>query len=271
MVMKYKLSIVALFILLGIGLFLSVIECGDTCARKKVGLLIVATGKYIEFVPRLLDSADKHFCTNHEVTYFVFTDVQLSPRNNVKIFYQARLGWPHDTLMRSSIYYQHKDELEHMDYIFATDADMLFVDTVGEEILFDRVATQHPGYFNRRGTYETRKTSTAYVDPQKAKYYFAGGFYGGSTSEFLRMACVVSENIQIDLQKNIIAVWNDESQNNRYFVDNPPTCILSPSYCYPENWDTPSQKRQLVYPVNWKVPFNPRLVALNKNHAQCHA
>ena len=267
--MKYKIFFAIFVSIIGIGPFLLSIECNEAaCVQKKIGLLIVATGKYAEFVSRLLDSADKHFCTNHKITYFVFTDGSLPSRNNVKTFYQARLGWPHDTLMRSSMYYQHKDEIQHMDYLFATDADMLFVDTVGDEILSDLVATQHPGYFNRRGTYEMRKISTAYVDTSRAKHYFAGGFYGGTSDEFLKLSRVVSENIQIDLQKNIIAVWNDESHNNCYFFDNPPTRILSPSYCYPENWDTPDQKRQLAYPENWKVPFKPRLVALNKNHSK---
>jgi histo-blood group ABO system transferase len=77
---------------------------------------------------------------------------------------------------------------------------------------------------------------------------------------------VITQNILKDLNHNIIAVWHDECHVNRYFIDNPPTCILSPSYCYPENWDTPQQKIQLAYPANWKVPFEPKLVALNKNH-----
>ena len=235
--------------------------------QKKVGLLIVATGKYIDFVPPLLDSADKYFCTNHKVTYFVFTDGQLLPRENLKVIYQKRLGWPHDTLMRHSIYHQYRDDLKDMDYLFAIDADMLFVDTVGDEILSARVATLHPGYFNRRGTYERRKASTAYVAPGEAKHYFCGGFNGGSTVEFLKMSRVITKNILKDLSRNIIAVWHDECHVNRYFIDNQPTCILSPSYCYPENWDTPAQKAQLAYPTNWKVPFEPKLVALNKSHS----
>ncbi len=263
--MKRSISIVAVLILLS-GAVASLEAAHEEQTCKKVGLLIVATGKYIDFVPPLLDSADKYFCTNHEVTYFVFTDGTLSSRKNLKIIYQKRLGWPHDTLMRYSIYHQHRDELKGMDYLFATDADMLFVDSVGDEILSERVATKHPGFFNRKGTYEQRNTSTAYVKPGEGKHYFAGGFNGGCPIEFLKMSRVVTENILKDLSRNMIAVWHDECHINRYFIDNPPTCILSPSYCYPENWDTPKQKIQLAYPANWKVPFQPKLVALNKRH-----
>jgi len=263
--MKRNTSILVLFTIL-VSVFILAEANLEGLHQKKVGLLIMATGKYIDFVPPLLDSADNYFCTNHEVTYFVFTDGILPERDNLKVIYQKRLGWPHDTLMRYSIYYQYRDELKDMDYLFAIDADMLFVDTVGDEILSDRVATLHPGYFNRRGTYERRKASAAYVGPGEAKHYFCGGFNGGSTVEFLKMSRVITENILKDLSSNIIAVWHDECHVNRYFIDNPPTCILSPSYCYPENWDTPAQKIQLAYPANWKVPFQPKLVALNKNH-----
>lgn len=263
--MKRNKPFIYLFIVL-IGSFL-LTETDDRGPHvKKVGLLIVATGKYVDFVPPLLDSADEHFCTNHEVTYFVFTDGELEPRENMKVIFQKRLGWPHDTMMRYSIYHQNRDALRDMDYLFATDADMLFVDTVGDEILSDRVATQHPGYFSRLGTYERRRISTAYVAPGEAKYYFCGGFNGGSAEEFLKMSRVITANVLKDLSNNIIAVWHDECHVNRYWIDNPPTKILSPSYCYPQNWDTPHMKTQLAYPVNWQVPFEPRLVALNKNH-----
>ncbi len=250
--MKHKRYIPSFLLLLGIVFPLVAIEHSEGfCQRKKVGLLIVATGKYIEFVEPLLDSADKYFCPDHEVTYFIFTDGELPERSNVKMLYQKRLGWPLDTLMRLSIYYQHRDALQDMDYIFATDADMRFVDIVEDEILSDRVATQHPGFVGRRGSYEKRSISTSYVAPKEGRTYFAGGFNGGSKDEFLKMARTITENIQKDLQIGIIAVWHDESHINRYFIDNPPTCILSPSYCYPESW---------------KLPYERRLLALDKNH-----
>jgi len=221
--------------------------------QKKIGLLIVATGRYIQFVKPLVKSAEKHFLTNHEVTYFVFTDGQTPDMPNIVKIHQERLGWPYDTMMRYEMYYNAKDLLEKMDYLFACDADMLFVDTVGEEILGAQVATQHPGFVGKRGTYETRKKSTAYIAPHEGKHYFAGGFNGGSSQEFLKRSRIMTENIHKDLEKNIVAVWHDESHLNRYLVDNPPTVILTPSYCYPERW---------------KLPYHKRLLALDKNHAK---
>lgn len=224
-----------------------------------IALCIVATGKYIKFVDPLITSARKYFCTDHKVSYFIFTDGTLDEQSDIVRIEQKRLGWPYDTLMRITMYDKHAELFEGMDYIFALDADMLFVDTVGDEILSDLVATQHPGYLGRRGTYERRKISTACVASNEGSQYFAGGFNGGSREAFLKMAHAVTENIQTDLAKNIIAIWHDESHINRYFIDNPPTKILSPSYCYPED-PVATQGRALPHPK--------KIIALVKAHGQ---
>jgi len=222
----------------------------------KIGLLIVATGKYIAFANALIESAEKYFCPKYDVTYFVFTDGEPLPLDNVVKIEQKKLGWPYDTMMRYEMYYNAKDLLEKMDYLFACDADMLFVNMVSDEIFSDRVATQHPGFVNKKGTYETRKQSTAYVAPNEAQYYFAGGLNGGKTEIFLQMAKDLTRNIYKDLENNIIALWHEESHLNRYYIDNKPTLMLSPSYCYPENWS---------------LPYKKRLLALDKNHKEARS
>lgn len=220
--------------------------------KKKVGLLVVATGKYIDFVNPLICSARKHFCTDCDVTYYVFTDGQVPDGADVVKIHQTRMGWPYDTLMRCKLYYDNRDLFKDQEYLFACDADMLFVDIVGQEILSDRVATQHPGFVEKRGSYESSNhSSTAYVSNREGLQYFAGGFHGGSYDEFIALNKKMVEGIEKDLANNFIAVWHDESHLNRYFIDNPPTAILSPSYCYPESWH---------------LPYVKKLLALDKNH-----
>ncbi len=243
--MKFQFKRIFLFLILACNLH-----------AAKVGLLVVATGKYIQFVKPLLDSANKYFCPDDEVTYFIFTEGEPPVYANVVKFHHKRVGWPFDTMMRCAMYLKHADELSKMDYLFACDADMLFVDTVGSEILSERVATQHPGFVGKRGTYETNSRSTAYVAPYEGKQYFAGGFYGGTSKQFLKMTRTMVANIFEDLDSDLIAVWHDESHLNRYFIDNPPTKILTPEYCYPESWS---------------LPYHKRLLALDKNHSEMRA
>ncbi len=220
---------------------------------EKVGLLIVATGKYDTFVDPLIDSARKYFCKDHEVTYYVFTEGTITPANDVVQIFQERLGWPLDTLFRNWIYNQNREKFSDEDYVFALDADMLFVDHVGSEILGKRVATQHPGFVGKRGSYETDPRSLACIKNNEGSQYFAGGFFGGSQKEFRKIIAETSRRILQDLSKGIIAVWHDESHWNRYCIDFPPTVILNPSYCYPESW---------------KLNYPKKLLALDKNHAE---
>lgn len=217
-----------------------------------VGLLVVATGKYIQFAQPLIESAEKHFLKNHRVTYFIFTDQELIPQPNAVYVFQKRLGWPFDTMHRYHIYYQNRGLFCSQDYLFAIDADMLFVDDVGDEILGERVATLHPGFIGHRGSYETNPNSHACIRMEEGAHYFAGGFYGGTRDAFFHILKTNIVRIESDLNQGIIAVWHDESHWNRYCIDYPPTVILSPSYCYPESW---------------KLPYPKKLLALDKDHA----
>lgn len=222
---------------------------------KKVGLLIIATNKYTQFLQPLIESADKYFLPEQEVTYFIFSneDVNLNTKRNTINTFVEHKEWPWMTLGRYQIFSDNSDVLSNMDYLYYCDVDMRFVDFVGGEILSDRVATQHPGYYERRGTPETNSESLACVYPHEDMQYFAGGFNGGSSTEYLKMASQISNNINIDYSKGIIAVWHDESHMNRYFIDNKPTKILSPSYCYGESMN---------------IPFEKKLLALDKNHSE---
>jgi len=222
--------------------------------NKKIGLLIIATNKYVQFLEKLIPSADIFFLPNQDVTYFIFTNKDIdikSKRNIVKINVEHK-DWPWMTLGRYKIFTENSKILSKMDYLYYCDVDMLFVGDVGDEILSDRVATQHPGYYGTRGTPETNNISLACVRSEEEMQYFAGGFNGGSSVEFLKMSKIISRNIDIDYSNGIIAVWHDESHMNRYFIDNVPTKILDPSYCYPESC---------------VIPFDKKLIALDKNHS----
>ncbi len=223
---------------------------------KKIGILLIATGKYISFVDQFITSANEYFMkgTENEVYYFVFTDSKIIPEGAIRIF-QKHKKFPYPTLMRYHIFLESKKLLSKMDYLFYCDVDTRFVSKVGEEVLGNLVATKHGLFYNvdrRDFTYENQKESTAYIRPKEGKYYFCGGFNGGKTRRFLKMAKTIARNIDKDEERNIVAVWHDESHLNRYLINYPPDKILDPGYCYPEGGT---------------LPFTPRLLALNKDHA----
>ncbi len=65
------------------------------------------------------------------------------------------------------------------------------------------------------------------------------------------MSETIAKNINIDAEKDIIAVWHDESHLNKYFSDHTPTKILDCGYCAPES--------------AWDIPFAKKILALDKS------
>ena len=222
---------------------------------KKIGILLVATGRYDCFLEQFISSARKHFlkCDLH---FFVFTDSQKwleTDDKNIHAYYRMHKPYPEPTLRRYEMFVSKQEDLAKMEYLYYCDVDMRFVDEVGEEILSDRVAVLHPGFVGSEGTPERDPASKACIPHGSNSRYFAGGFNGGKSEEFLKMARTLDSNIRDDESRGITAVWVDESHTNRYFHDNPPTAVLTPSYCYPESWN---------------IPYKKILLALDKNHTE---
>ena len=136
---------------------------------------------------------------------------------------------------------------------------MGIVDKVGDEVLGDLVATMHPYqsfYPKEQRTYDRNPKSLAYVSPgEEGELYYAGGFNGGSTKRFLEMAEIIANRVNDDLDRGVIALWHDESQMNRYLIDNPPSLSLTPSYCFAEE--------QMQNP---DYPYEAKIIALRKDH-----
>ena len=225
-----------------------------------VGLNIVAIAKYTKFLQPLITSADKYFMRDHNVTYFIISDkldevAKVKTKCHIVSIMEKNQGWPNNTLVRFQFISKHRDIYHDMNFMFQVDADMLFVSSFNSEAFGSRVGTLHPYFYNEQRskfTYDRNPKSTAYVKPSEGEYYFAGGVLGGCQSEVITMADTIVRNILTDLHKYYyIALWHDESHVNRYFIDHPPTKVLSPEYCIPEGSE-------------WSM--KQRLLALNKNH-----
>tara|TARA_R110002012_G_scaffold64648_3_gene169841 strand:- start:156 stop:845 length:690 start_codon:yes stop_codon:yes gene_type:complete len=221
----------------------------------KIAILNIATNNYKLFLNDLHDSIEKYFLTDYKKTYFVWSDdTSYKFKQNVHHIKIDAQGYPGDTLFRYHYFLMAKKELLEYDYVFYLDADMKIVDYVNNEIITDLLGIQHPGFWEqtkKSGTPESRTKSTAYVDPNNIIQYCCGGFNGGSSRTFLKMSETIAKNINIDAEKDIIAVWHDESHLNKYFSDHTPTKILDCGYCAPES--------------AWDIPFAKKILALDKS------
>ena len=228
----------------------------------KICILNIATNKYFQFVEQLLNSVEENFLNGHEISALIFTNHEIEESSdNVKISQIEHEPWPIPTLKRYHYFLKESEYIKQFDYCFYLDVDMRIENKVGDEILSDLVATQHPGFWYKtidEFSYERRPESTAYIPFGQGKMYYAGGFNGGTPERFLKMSEHIVNNVEEDFKRGLVAVWHDESHMNRYLVDNPPTLELTPSYCYPE--------AVRFNPTGWNVPFDPKIVALEKNY-----
>jgi hypothetical protein len=207
----------------------------------KVGIVTIATGKYDIFIDGLVESCNKYFLPGLEKKYFVFTDSEnIESSENLIRVEQQKLGWPFDTMMRFHMFNTIKKQLEEFDYIFFMNANMKVVSTVGRSILetpngCGLIVTLHPGfYLEPRDNYplERNPMSSFYFPVGKEINYFQGCFNGGKSNEFLSMSEELSRLIDLDLGKNIIPLWHDESALNWYMMEKNPK-ILDPTFSYP--------------------------------------
>jgi hypothetical protein len=221
-----------------------------------VGILYICTGRYAIFWKKFFLSAEKNFLPGYKKKYFVFTDekkLYAETNPSVQKIYQETLGWPYNTLFRFKTFLKAEEELKKCDYLFFFNANIIFVDKVNNEILPDAsndglLVVKHPGFWDKTNAdflYDRNIFSTAYIPHGKGEYYFMGGCNGGQATAYLQLIKTLNKNIHTDLDKDIIALWHDESHLNNYMLDKNPK-ILSPAYGFVEGYDMPFKPKILV-------------------------
>ena len=229
---------------------------------KKIGVLIIATNKYIKFFNSLENEIYMNFLPREDVNIILFTNkLRFKPKNNrTQLVYINHEKWPLITLKRFEFFEKNSQLFENFDYLFYLDVDMKIVNEVDSSILSNLIGTIHPGYHNKSSkNYPTsnNKRSKAFIseeDKLNLNNYYAGGFFGGSKDYFLNMTIELNENIKEDIKNNEIPQWHDESHLNKFFSINNPTKELPISYCFIQS------------KVNKSNRDNVKIIALDKNH-----
>lgn len=228
--------------------------------EKKIAILYICIGDYEVFWKEFYTSFEEKFLKDCIKEYFVFTDKEQvyceNTNERIHVIYQENLGWPGNTLFRFAMFDKIAKELERFQYTFFFNSNIVCCKEV-KEIDFlplnnQLLVVQHYGYYNKlnyRYPYDREKKSSAYIPYCEGRYYVCGGVNGGKTESFLKLIRDLKNRIDADYRKKIIARWHDESQINKYIIENTDYRILSPSFCYPEG-------RQL--------PFEPILMTRDK-------
>ena len=144
-------------------------------AAPTVGVVTVATNRYVEYWKQLAESVDQYLFPGHEVTMHVFTDrvdqvFAFAPtlkRIRVKAVAIDALTWPEATLLRYEVFDSHREQLVQ-DVLVHLDADMLIAEHGRTaSALFDIPATDaQPGAHEGLSTPATPASPSATSTPR---------------------------------------------------------------------------------------------------------
>ena len=226
---------------------------------KKIAILTISTGKYIQLFENLKKTILINFLPNYEKTIFLFTDNDYVETNNIKIKKILHLPWPLNTLLRFNYFNTIIEELKEYDLIYYIDSDVIIHNIINEEIFpnnsNDIVCVEHFWEFKCSYPYENNKSSTAYVDVTDLNFnpeYCQACFFGAYKDVFFKLSDDLRNNINLDLKNSVISKWHDESHFNKYIL-NKSKKILNSSYNHPTS-----------------IPLNQNLNGIKIIHGNVH-
>eukprot|EP00050_Salpingoeca_kvevrii_P009479 m.309252 g.309252 ORF g.309252 m.309252 type:complete len:923 (+) comp22777_c0_seq1:87-2855(+) len=216
----------------------------------RIGLLTFSTGSYNVFVPQFVASIREHLCPGSQITKHIILFTDDLEMQTVLAEYESELleitvvqvkpePWPQSSMLRVHKMLEHADVFKRDDIVVNIDSDLLFRSDVCSEFLTGSFGTLVPwfeGGPRETWSFETNPKSAAFVDFNKAQYYYTGALFGGERMWFLDTISMMKRLTDKDLGQRppFIPIWHDESILNRVLLDSPPDTVLSGFYLFPE-------------------------------------
>lgn len=234
-----------------------------------VGLLVIATGRYLDFAAQLLQDVDSVVARPESWVVNLFTDASAQDvthlerrhRVHVNALPVPELRWPEASLYRYELFTRAADTVVG-DVLVYLDADLRIRQDFAaalrpQEWRNGMAAVRHPGFYRRnqvrpRGTWETNRASRAYVPAWRRRRYVCGGVWMGRREAVLEMSRELASRVHDDAAAGITARWHDESHWN-WWTAHHPAHLLEPSWCWVPD-----------YP--WLSHLDPMIVAVDKGH-----
>lgn len=261
----------------------------SAAGRPSIGVMTVATNRYIEYWAEMAVSADRHLFAGHRLVLHVFTDqaerarevASTLKRTRVDIVEIAPLLWPDATLLRYEIFDAHRNALAE-EVLVHLDADMVVARDTGPELTPNTwrggiALVQHPGYrrpalparltmyarhpriaaedlllassYGGLGSWERDPRSRAFVVRRDRRRYVCGGAWMGRREALLPLIHELATRTRADLDEDRIAVWHDESHLN-WFASRNNVTILGSEYCYAPGFRTLADLDPIIIAVD---------------------
>ncbi|XP_051027922.1 alpha-1,3-galactosyltransferase 2 [Acomys russatus] len=233
-----------------------------------VGLTVFAVGRYLEkYLKRFLESAEQYFMVGQNVVYYVFTDrpeampyVALGQSRLLRVeFVQRERRWQDVSMARMRTLHEAlgKQLGQEADYVFCLDVDQYFAGNFGPEALADLVGQLHAWHYRWPRwllPYERDKRSAAALSWGEGDFYYHAAVFGGTVKALRKLTAHCDLGQQLDRERGIEALWQDESHLNKFFWLYKPSKLLSPEFCWAQ-------------PIGWRTEIHhPRLLWAPKEY-----
>lgn len=239
--------------------------------RASLGVLVIATGRYLEFAEQLLTDLERELPPSQNMVVNLFTDAapkqlgalakgRLLRLNPLPV---AALRWPEASLLRYELFTQAADEIQG-DLLVYLDADLRVLRDftpmlTPHEWPGGMAAVRHPGFyrphqFRPRGTWETRRLSQAYVAPWRRRHYVCGGVWMGQREALFSVSELLANRVRVDAAAGVTARWHDESHWN-WWVAHHRVQLLEPSWCWVPDYPWLAQLEPFITAVDKGATF----------------
>jgi histo-blood group ABO system transferase len=233
---------------------MSELHCECTGNTFDITFLVISTGKYIEYARVLISSINTYVDESCKIQVLVFTDQkdqipigEFRKHLLIETVTIEHQQWPMPTLLRYDYFRQHWSAVKG-ELVMYLDADTVLRSKINRERIVSALdgnevaLVRHPGYYNRgrlfrgvtraiRSQWETRPASAAFIPRDQRKDYVCGGVWMGTHDGIHRLCRDLSNAVQNDLDKNLIAKFHDESHLNRWRIDNQ-HALLTPEWAF---------------------------------------
>jgi hypothetical protein len=255
----------------------------------EVGIISIATNSYFTYWLDMVKSAYLVVGEGTSLNFYLFTDQpdriheidQFRDRFRFSVVQIPSYGWPDATIKRYEIIHEHRYLLENRVLLYL-DSDMLIQQDFVPGILrllqgSEMVLVLHPGYFRPTGfdllslylsnpkmlvrdvalrikcgglgAWETREKSVSFVPRNQRIRYVCGGTWFGLNRTFLGYVQHLKEQVALDDENLVMAVWHDESHLNK-LANNFKLSFVDPRYCFDPRFPNLKNLPNIIEAVN---------------------
>jgi len=255
----------------------------------EVGIISIATNSYFDYWLNMVESAHRAIDFGTSVTFYLFTDQpdrnheidHLKDRFRFIFVQIPPYTWPDATIKRYEVIHEHQHLLSNRVLIYL-DSDMLIQQDFIPGMLgllenSEMVLVRHPGYFrpsgfqllrlylfNPRmvakdlimrikfgglGAWETRSRSVSFVPRNLRARYVCGGTWFGLNRTFLECVERLKDQVAIDDDNSVMAIWHDESHLNN-LATNVKLSFVDSRYCFDPRFPNLKTLPNIIEAVN---------------------